>query len=114
MGLKCSWGAEGISDEQGLVLRSVWLRIWRCCELFGVPQPVCSAGFEILRDLAICSSLRHSSGAGLFLCRSPISRNHMAGRKKKFKKASAFYDFQRITLPAASVLVIADSALHLW
>lgn len=110
MGLNSSWGAEGIFDEQGLVLRSVWLRIWRCCELFGVPQPVCLPGFEILRDLAICNSLRHSSGAGLFLCRSPISRNHMAGKKK----ASAFYDFQRITLPAAYVLIIADSALHLW
>lgn len=35
----------------------------------------------ILRDLAICSSLKLSSGAGLLLCRSPVSRNHMAEKK---------------------------------
>lgn len=35
----------------------------------------------ILRDLAICSSLRLSSGAGLLLCRSSVSRNHMAEKK---------------------------------
>ena len=35
----------------------------------------------ILKDLATCSSLRLSSDAGLLLCRSLVSRNHMAEKK---------------------------------
>jgi len=85
LGLSYSRGAEGISDEVGLVLREAWFGIRRCCELFGVPQPICLASFEsiqaILWDLATCSSLRLSPGVGLLLCRSQVRRNHMAEKK---------------------------------